>query len=260
MELRDLLIGASRYYNGDWSKTARAVQNHEEHPPVHEQCLTICDAAYPDALRQLRFPPWVLYYEGDLNLLKQPMITMIGSRKCTPYGAGITSYLAASLAKRYVLVSGLAKGVDGIVHETAMQAGGATIGVIGCGLDIHYPRSNDPLYRRMKKSQLILSEYPCGTPPRKEHFPWRNRILAALGEQIIVTQAALRSGTMLTVNEALNLSRTIWCVPYPFGDETGAGNNLLISQGANILYRPEQVSDFHPEKHRSCKDGSISVS
>ena len=260
MELRDLLAGAARHYHGDWSKIAGAVRNHEEYPAAQEQCLTIVDAAYPDVLRQLRFPPWVIYYEGDLELLKQPKLTIVGSRQCSPYGAGVTEYLAAELAQRYVLVSGLARGVDRLVHETAMKTGGSTIGVIGCGLDIHYPRSNDRLYRQMKKNQLILSEYPRGTLPRKEHFPWRNRILAALGEQIIVTQAALRSGTMLTVNEALNLSRTVWCVPYPFGDETGAGNNLLISQGAMILYRPEQVQDFRPVKHRTCKDGSISVS
>ena len=169
---------------------------------------------------------------------------MIGSRDVCPYGLEVTSSVASYLSAEHTLVSGLAKGIDACVHETAILCGGKTIGVIGSGLRWVYPRSNLRLYQKMKRDHLILSEYPFEEGVRREHFPWRNRILAALGSRTIVTQAAVRSGTMHTVNEALNLGREVWCVPYPYGSEYGSGSNLLIQQGANILYDREQLKHF----------------
>ncbi len=245
---REILAHYSWKYDGDWSKTAEALRTHE---PVNRRynCgnyITIYDEVYPDNLRALRYPPWVLFYRGDLSLLEKPGITVVGSRKLSAYGEWATERSAEILSEQYVLISGLAKGADGIVHRTAIAMRGKTIGVIGCGMNVRYPRENEYLYRIMENEQLILSEYPDTTGVRKHHFPWRNRILAALGDGVIVTQAALKSGTMGTVGEALELGKEVWCVPYPYNEEAGKGCNLLISQGANILYEEEILKDLRP--------------
>lgn len=246
MEQREILAYYACRYNGDWNRIAKAEICHEE-PLVTEiptPYITICDAAYPDMLKQLRYPPFVLFYEGDITLMQKSCVTVIGSRKITPYGGQVTEHICRKLSGKHVLVSGLAKGVDGIVHACAIENGGRTIGVIGSGLSVHYPYVNEPLYKMMRRDHLILSEYPYRTGIRKQHFPWRNRILAALSRKIIVTQATVKSGTMLTVNEALELNREVWCIPHPFDDDTGKGCGLLIQQGANLLYETEQLEDF----------------
>ncbi len=246
MEKREQLALYSCMYKGSWNLIAAAIKNElpARETEIRDRYITIFDEEYPPLLKQLRFPPWVLFYRGDLSLLKEKPVTIVGSRRISEYGQKVTETVAAVLAETHVLVSGLAKGADGIVHRTALERGKKTIGVIGSGLDRRYPAANADLYKRMEKDGLILSEFPAGAEIRKENFPWRNRILAALSPRIIVTQAALRSGTMHTVNEALQLDREIWCVPYPFADAAGAGCDLMIQQGANILYDPEQLVDF----------------
>lgn len=246
MGKREALISYACRHGGDWSSIASAMRTQEACTcRADEPCITIYDSVYPDSLRKLRFPPWVLFYRGDLTLLSQPCMTIVGSRKMSEAGQHATLQIAEALRDRFVLVSGLAAGVDAAVHVSALIQG-RTIGVIGSGLNTHYPAQNALLYDEMEKKHLILSEYPRGVGIRKEHFPWRNRILAALGQAVIVTQARVRSGTMLTVNEAISLSKDIYCVPYPFNDESGQGCNLLISQGAMILYETEQLKDLVP--------------
>lgn len=246
MRESERLAAYSCMYRGDWSRIAAAAA----HGAVPEHCriptayITVLDEEYPEQLRALRYPPWVLFYQGNLSLLKRKSITVIGSRILSAYGKKMTQEIVRRLCTGNVIVSGLAKGADGTAHETAIACGGKTVGVIGSGLKTHYPRENELLYRKMAEDHLILSEYPYDTGVRKEHFPWRNRILAALSPKIIVSQAALKSGTMLTVGEGLALDREIWCVPYPYGSTEGAGCNLLIQQGANILYDPSQLDDL----------------
>lgn len=243
---RALLAAYAVRYRGEWKKIAAAIARKEpvSIPEVKETYLTIADEAYPASLRRLRFPPWVLFYEGNLELLRYPAVTIIGSREMHAYGRAMTELAASILCEHYVLVSGLAKGVDGTVHRTALEHGGHTIGVIGCGLNVAYPRCNQDLYQRMSEDHLILSEYPRDTMPESWHFPWRNRILAALGEAVIVTEARRTSGTMHTVNEAIALSREVWCAPYPYGAEEGEGCNLLISEGANLLVNEDSLKDL----------------
>lgn len=246
MEQRDVLAYYACRYDGDWKRIAQAEIAHEE--PVIVKIptpyITICDESYPDTLKQLRYPPFVLFYQGDISLIRRSCITVVGSRNVNSYGQRVTEKICEELCWKYVLVSGLAKGVDGIVHDTVIRSHGSTVGVIGSGLSVHYPYTNTHLYERMSKDHLILSEYPYHTGVRKHHFPWRNRILAALSGKTIVTQAALKSGTMLTVNEALELGREVWCVPHPFDDEAGKGCGLLVQQGANLLYETEQLYHF----------------
>ena len=250
MEERERLAQYSWKYEGDWAKIAKAISSHE---PVREEeitdaFLTVQDSDYPESLRKLRYPPWVLFYRGDKSLLRQSAAVIIGSRKMTWYGKASAELSASILAKRFVLVSGLNKGADSIVHRTAIGVGGRTIGVVGCGLNTRYPKENEYLFRKMEEEQLILSEYPSNTGVKRHHFPWRNRILAALGDCVIVTQASLKSGTMSTVNEAITLGKEVWCFPYPCGDETGMGCNQLIFQGANIVYDPKLLEELVPLK------------
>lgn len=242
---RETLADLAVKYQGNWKKIAYDVIKDVSgpHRTIKDQYITIMDPDYPEALRQLQCPPWVLFYQGDISLLKKPMITIVGSRKLTPYGMAVTREASALLSKKYVIVSGLAAGADGTAHRAALEHG-HTVGVCGHGLKIQYPKENADLYARMKKTDLILSEFPYDTPIARENFPWRNRILAALGEKIIVTQAAVKSGTMHTVNEALDLGREVWCVPYPYDDPNGRGCDLMIQEGAQILYSREQIADL----------------
>ncbi len=239
---REMIAEYAYAYEGDWSRISRALS---EQPAsgsfcIREKYITILDEAYPKELKDLRYPPWILFYEGDISLLAKPKVTIIGSRSLTPYGYHLTRTCAAALRESYVLVSGLAAGADGCVHRTALE-GGHTIGVIGSGLSFSYPEENRDLYDTMRKSELILSEYPNFTGVRKHHFPWRNRILAALGEFLVVTEARERSGTSLTVNEALALGRDVWCCPHRFDEESGMGCNRMIAEGAYMLYDSGQL-------------------
>ncbi len=205
------------------------------------------DPEYPECLRKLRYPPWILFYKGDIRLLQKPMCAVIGSRMMSDYGKQMTDLVTDELKQRFVIVSGLAKGVDSEAHRRALN-GGHTVGVVGNGLDVIYPKQSRDLYRRMAETDLILSEYPRFTGVRKHHFPWRNRILAALSEVIVVTQAVCRSGTMITVNEGITLGREIWCAAYPFGSPEGEGCSHLVEEGANILYDKQQLKEIVPKK------------
>ena len=242
---RNDLAYLSYRYDGDWAKIANALK---ENPSgfsfrPKENFFTILDKEYPTCLKSLRYPPWVIYYRGDLSLLNKPMMTIVGARKMSNLGKRYTQEAVSILQKKYVIVSGLARGVDTCAHQQALQ-GGQTIGVIGSGFGTIYPKENEDLVHRMEKEGLLLSEYPFHVGVKKHHFPWRNRILAALGEGIIVSQAHKASGTMHTVNEALQLSKDIYVFPYPYGDENGSGSNLLLAEGAQIICDENVLKDL----------------
>lgn len=222
--------------NGDWSKIAQKIKDNEDvySYTIEEKYVTIVDSNYPESFRQLRYPPWVIFYEGDITLATRSMVSVVGSRKSTMYGEEMTTLICKQLVKRNVLVSGLAKGIDALVHHVGISQG-KTIGVLGCGLGEFYPRCNIELFNEMRKHHLVLSEYPKLTKAQKHHFPWRNRLIAALGDILVVTQAQYKSGTMLTVNEAIELSKEVYCVPYPMNVDAGKGCNLLIQQGAQMI-------------------------
>ena len=196
--------------------------------------ITILDEDYPKLLLDLQQPPLVLFYKGNRSLLKNPKISIVGSRIISDYGMRVTKELTNCLKYKYTIVSGLAKGVDQYSHYYALNQGN-TIGVLGCGIDYIYPQSNQYLFDIMSKNQLIISEFPGMVKPLKHHFPWRNRIIAGLSDKLIVTQAKLASGTMLTVNEALKINRDIYTIPYQIDDPNGTGCNALIQEGANII-------------------------
>ncbi len=178
---------------------------------------------------------------------------IVGSRRACRYGLTMTERCCGAL-KDEVIVSGLALGIDGAAHRAALRLCRGTIGIAGCGLDRPYPAYNRDLYTELPKANLLLSEYPPQTPPLKHHFPWRNRLIAALSDRIVVMQAGFHSGTMLTVNEAIELNREVWCLPYPAMNKEGEGCNLLISQGAEILMEPSQLTRTPQERRQACKN------
>lgn len=230
--MRELLIRYAIKYKGSYPAIRKAVREHEYVSDIPlQKAITILDEDYPAGLLQLKYPPYVLFYCGNKELLKEESIAVVGSRDACNYGINATQMLVRKLSSSYVIVSGMAKGIDAVAHWNASRS----IGVLGNGLDISYPACNSDLYRHIKETGLLISEYPLTTSPRREHFPFRNRIMAALSSKVIVCQASEKSGTMLTVNEALELGRDIYVVPYRMTDREGRGCNSLIQQGANII-------------------------
>ncbi|MEI7668417.1 MAG: DNA-processing protein DprA, partial [Erysipelotrichaceae bacterium] len=226
-------------YCGDYAKINQAITRNEayELSDYQGKYLCILDENYPSSLRCLKQAPFILYYEGNRELLNQACIGIVGSRNIKPYGKAMAELWTNTLSKKYVIVSGLAKGIDAVAHQAALH-GLSTIAVLGCGIDYVYPSENTSLYQLIKSSGCIVSEYPGKTPPLAHHFPYRNRLIAALSHSILVMQADLRSGSMITVNYALDLGKDVYCIPYRCTDLEGLGCNLLIQQGAYILLNP----------------------
>lgn len=196
--------------------------------------LTWCDAGYPTRLRELHDPPMLLFLRGRSQLLERPAVAVIGSRRPTPYGIRTAAALARELSRAgMVVVSGMARGIDAAAHAAALEGG--TIGVLGCGIDVTYPREEAGLYDRVAEEGLLVSEFLPGEPPQPHHFPRRNRIIAALARGVLVVEAAERSGALITVEHALDLGREVFAVPGPIDRPTSVGANRLIQDGAKLV-------------------------
>lgn len=227
---REKLIAYACKYEGEYFKMLKAINEQEEIEEINmDNCLTILDDNYPEALKELKYPPLVLFYKGNLELLSKEKIGVVGSRIACEYALKATEYLIEN-NKDKVIVSGLAKGIDGKAHD----ASELSIGVLGCGIEYIYPIENINLYKKLEKNGLILSEYPGLTKPLAYHFPFRNRIIAALANSVYVMQSSERSGTVTTINEALELQKEVIVLPYSIFDEHGQYNNKLINDGASI--------------------------
>lgn len=233
---REQLIYYSFKYQGQWNKIYEAIESNQPWENVTvNNAIVIGDKDYPSSFYDLKCPPFVIYTLGNKDLLQKEAISIVGSRNVCDYGYRASISLCEYLKDKYVLVSGLAKGVDSIVAQVGLEQG-YTIGVLGCGINVVYPKSNQRLFERMTSEQLIISEYPNDVPPYAHQFPKRNRLIAALGSALVVTQAAMKSGTMITVNEAIALNKDVYVVPYKMDDENGVGCNYLIQQGAQCIY------------------------
>jgi len=228
---RKKLISYSFYYLGEYDKIIKAIKDNLDLPMIDiGNAITIFDKEYPKKLLNLKYPPMVLYYKGNLKLLDDECISIVGSRNPCEYALKATEGLCKANRDK-VIVSGLAKGIDACAHENAFK----TIGILGCGIDYIYPRCNYDLIKKVEKDGLILSEYPGMSKPLGYHFPFRNRIIACLSSKLYVMQSALKSGTMTTINEALELGKEIKVLPYDIFNEFGYNNNHLIYEGANII-------------------------
>ena len=203
--------------------------------------------AYPERLNHLYDPPVLLYLRGSLDLVdrrSRGIVAIVGTRRATPYGRRMAREIAAGLAEAgWAVVSGMARGIDGEAHAAALDAGGATIGVLGSGLNFAYPAAHRPLYRRMVRSGLLVSEFAPSTPPAPGLFPRRNRIIAALAKAVVVVQAPARSGALITADHALDLGRDVLAVPGPVGLEPSVGTHHLLRDGAAVATCAADVLD-----------------
>lgn len=200
------------------------------------------DPDYPPALRDAPNPPLALFVAGDASLLWRPAVAVVGSRGPTPAGVGNAADFAAAFARAGLVVgSGLAAGIDTAAHEAALAAGGATFAVLGTGPDVAYPRANRDLHARLEAQGALVSEYPPGTGPRREHFPSRNRLLAALALGTVVVEAAERSGALITARLAADAGREVFALPGSIHNPLARGCHRLIRDGVALVESPAEV-------------------
>ncbi len=198
--------------------------------------LSFEDAGYPLLLQQLIDPPPVLYILGRKELLVRPAVAIVGSRAATTYGRKIAFTLASKLsASMLTVISGLALGIDAESHNGALTGEGSTVAVLGCGLDIAYPRENRQLFRKISETGALVSEYPLGTRPEGFRFPARNRIIAGLSKGVVVVEAAKRSGSLITAQIALDYGREVFAVPGHIDSCKSEGAHWLLKQGAKLV-------------------------
>ena len=205
--------------------------------------ININEREYPQALKKIYDPPISLYVKGNIEKLNNKNIGIVGCRECTTYGKKSAEYFAYNLSKQNInIVSGLAKGIDSYAHLGSLNNGN-TIAVLGNGLDMIYPKENLELANEIvKRGGTIISEYPCGTKPDKMKFPARNRIISGISSGIIVIEAKEKSGTLITVDFALEQGREVFVVPGNINSINSVGTNDLIKQGARLVTTYEDIS------------------
>ncbi|NOQ40246.1 MAG: DNA-protecting protein DprA [Anaerolineales bacterium] len=209
------------------------------------QVLTWDDPAYPDRLRQIVQSPFVLYIKGQLLAEDAWAVAIVGTRRYSSYGRQVAENISNTLARNGItIISGLARGIDGIAHRAAIEAGGRTIAVLGSGLDILYPPEHRALAEEISKSGALISDYSLGTPPDGSNFPPRNRIISGLSKIVIVIEAGERSGALITATYAAEQGKEVFAVPGKISAPMSKGTNLLIKQGAHPLLDPQDVLDL----------------
>ena len=200
---------------------------------------------YPEKLYEIKNPPKEIYYRGNLDLLKKRCVAVVGSRTTTVYGRNTAGAIGRSLgAAGVTVVSGMAMGIDSCAHEGALNVGGSTAAVLGCGPDICYPPENRILMADICRSGLLLTEYPPGTPANRYNFPNRNRIISGLCEATVVVQARNRSGALITAELAAEQGREVFAVPGNIDSQYNLGNNRLIKEGAAPIICTDDILEY----------------
>lgn len=207
------------------------------------QILTYTDIDYPQSLQNLSDKPLVLYVKGELPQANYAL-AIVGSRRCTEYGVRAAACFAQTMTREGIpIISGGAKGIDTAAHEACLQAGGVTVAVLGCGLDIVYPPENAKLFARIAEQGALVTEYPPGVPPAAANFPARNRIIVGLSQAVLVAEAGKRSGAVITANIAADEGREVYCVPGNIFDGSSIGCHELIRTGAKLVDMPQDILD-----------------
>ena len=230
---RIILAGKDREYKTEYEKmTERGIR-----------FIPYFSREYPERLKEIQDPPYALYVKGSLPDPEARKAAVIGARRCTPYGEKYAIDFAQALAFRGVeIISGMARGIDGMGHRGALLAGGRTYAVLGCGADICYPREHIGLYSDiLEQGGGIISELAPGTAPLPRNFPARNRIISGLSDAVLVMEAGKKSGSLITVDMALEQGRDVYALPGPVNSTLSDGCNRLIRQGAGILLSPEEL-------------------
>lgn len=230
---RALLRGASR---------PRAASLEQHAAAAGQSLLVPSDPPYPSRLRSIPDPPPILFARGDLSLFAKPTVAIVGSRRHTRYGADVAARLADEVVRAgAVVVSGMALGLDAVAQAAALDSGGGTIGVLGTGVDVVYPRQNARLFDRVIAQGALLSEHPPRDHGHHGAFPRRNRLISGLADALVVVEAADGSGTLITVNCALEQGRDVYAVPGPITSPTSRGTNRLIRDGAIPILEPDDL-------------------
>ncbi len=225
---------------GQHPQVARDLEWAESH---HNHLICFDDGAYPELLRQIDDPPTLLYASGDISLLHEPQIAIVGSRHCTPGGAQNAYDFSAQLATAgFTITSGMALGIDSAAHRGSLDCAGKTIAVTGTGIDLTYPRQNQELARDILGQGLIVSEFTLGTQARPANFPQRNRIISGLALATLVVEAARRSGSLITARLAAEQGREVLAVPGSIHNPQSSGCHQLIRDGAAIVETPGDVT------------------
>ena len=203
---------------------------------------TIEDEDYPERLKSIDTPPIVFFLKGDIELVNWPSIAIVGARKCSEYGYSVAKELGNGLEKAgFNVVSGMALGIDEAAHKGALSQGHHTLAVLGCGIDICYPKQNSTLYRMLLERGAVLSEFLPGTEPRPYQFPMRNRIISGLSLGVVVVEAAQKSGSLITAHLALEYNREVFAVPGNINSTLSKGANQLIQSGAKMVTCVEDI-------------------
>lgn len=250
---RDAIIYLAIKYKGDWDAIYAAISEKEKGPEQEEfdylfetlgsNAITILDSEYPPFLRRIEKPPFVLFYHGDISLIKNydQNLSVVGSREPDENVIDPTTKIIMSLAKRYTIISGLAKGIDCIAHNATLAAGGKTIAVLANGINHVYPSKNTDLYNIIKEKGLVISEYPYDVPPERWNFPFRNRIIVGLSKGIFIPNIHFLSGTYSSLSYALKFGKEVFVLPHPPFSQSA--NNRLINEGATLVNDPSDIID-----------------
>lgn len=208
--------------------------------------LSIYEATYPRFLKDIHNPPPLLFYRGTLPATNDLCLAMVGSRRATAYGRQVGQMLAHDLSVQGItVVSGMARGIDSVCHQAALAAGGRTIAILGSGIDVVYPRENNILYQQIIKNGAVISEQPLGMEPLPHNFPLRNRIISGLSRGVVVIEAGHKSGTLLTVDFALEQGRDVFAVPGNINQENCYGTNNLLKQGAIVVTEADDIVNVY---------------
>ncbi|MFI3171592.1 MAG: DNA-processing protein DprA [Eubacteriales bacterium] len=218
--------------------------------------------AYPKRLKPYQDSPYTLFYKGKLPDENRVSVAIVGARRCSPYGEKYAMEYAELMSRYGVqVISGLACGIDGLAQRATIQAGGTSYGILGCGVDICYPKEHKGLYSDLMEVGGVISEFPLGIPPLARNFPQRNRIISGLADIVLVIEAKERSGSLITADLALEQGKDVYALPGPVNSELSRGCNHLIKQGAGILDNPEELLEelgiFMDEKCKKCDENKI---
>ncbi|ODN31313.1 DNA-processing protein DprA [Fervidobacterium thailandense] len=207
--------------------------------------VTYWSEDYPEVLREIPDPPVYLFIKGNFEILKREMFAVVGTRRLTPYGKSVTAQITKEICHHFVIVSGMAYGIDSVAHETALSEGRPTVAVLGCGVEVVYPKSNLSLYKKILENGCVVSEYLPWETPKKYTFVQRNRIISGLSKGTLVTEAGLDSGALITARFALEQGRDVFAVPGDITREASKGTNYLIKNGAFPVTDPSDILDYY---------------
>lgn len=247
---RKLLLALVLKYNADWHRVYDAIvskENIDEEDidklvsSIKSKYVLIVDDDYPENLKHFNRPPFALFYYGDISIVKSSdmCLGVVGSRENSHYGEQMTRELVRGVCDKLIIVSGLARGIDGIAAHECLKNGGKTVAVLGSGIDYCYPKCNIDLYNQIKQKGLLISEYPNDISPSEDNFPKRNRIIAGLSKNLLIPEAKKNSGTSITATLSIEMGQTVFCVPERAGVDSLP--NYLISCGAKITTTAQDI-------------------